>query len=63
MASDLSAGRQIICVDVLHLDADDPAEGEEPMTAGGGNLIGSEVSRNERSVQWTVATIEAAGSG
>ena len=31
------------------------------MTASGGNLIGSEVNRNERSVQWTVATIEVAG--
>ena len=36
--------------------------GEEPMTAGGGSLIGSEINRNERSPQCGVATIEVAGS-
>ena len=30
------------------------------MTASGGNLIGAEVIRNKRSVQWTVAPIEDA---
>ena len=34
--------------------------GEEPMTAGGGNLIGSEVIRNKRSAPWAVAPIEDA---
>jgi hypothetical protein len=36
------------------------SEGEEPMTAGGGNLIGSEVNRNKRSAQWAAASIEIA---
>ena len=35
--------------------------GKEPMTAGGRNLIGSEVSRNKRSPQCGAAPIEAAG--
>ena len=30
------------------------------MTAGGGNLIGSEVNRNKRSAQWAAASIEIA---
>ena len=30
------------------------------MTAGGGNLIGSEVNRNERAARGAVATIEVA---
>ena len=34
--------------------------GEGSMTACGGNLIGSEVNRNERAVRGTVATIEGA---
>ena len=33
---------------------------EPPMTACGGNLIGGEISRNEQSLLWRVATIEAA---
>ena len=35
--------------------------GEEPMTASGGNLIGSEVNRNKQSTQWVAAPIEIAG--
>ena len=37
--------------------------GEAPTTASGGNLVGAEVIRNERSVQWTAATIEDAEFG
>ena len=37
------------------------AEGEAPTTAGGGNLVGAEVNRNERAVRGTVAKIEVAG--
>ena len=33
---------------------------EPPMTACGGNFIGGEISRNEQSLLWRVATIEAA---
>ena len=36
------------------------AEGEEPMTACGRNLIGSELKRSKRAVQWTVAPTELA---
>ena len=36
-------------------------EGEEPTTAGGGSLVGSEVNRNKRAALWAVAPIEVAG--
>ncbi len=35
--------------------------GEEPTTASGGNLVGSEVTGNEQSPQWGAATIDGAG--
>ena len=35
---------------------------EESMTASGGNLIDSEINRNEQSAQWAVAMIEVAGT-
>ena len=34
--------------------------GKPPTTSSGGNLVGGFLNRNERSVQWTVATIEVA---
>ena len=34
--------------------------GKSPRTASGGNLVGGFLNRNERSVRWTVATIEVA---
>ena len=34
--------------------------GEEPMTASGRNLIGSEVNRSKRAAQWAVAPTEVA---
>ena len=34
--------------------------GKPPPTSSGGNTVGGFLNRNERSVQWTVATIEVA---
>ena len=39
-----------------------PLKDEPLMTSGGGNLISGEISRNKRSAQWAVASIEAAES-
>ena len=47
----------------VHVVISTKAEGRvgEPLTtASGGNIVRGEVNRNERSVLWTVATIEVA---
>ena len=50
----------IILKGCLHLQTVYWNPGEDLTTAGGGIFVRSEVSRNKRSVPWTVATIEAA---
>ena len=47
--------------EIVEAVAEAVAEGEEATTAGGGNLVGSEVNRNEQASQWEAATIEVAG--
>ena len=37
-----------------------PQWGKPPRASGGGNSVGGFLNRNERAVQWTVATIEVA---